>query len=70
MGNLIILAALIGVDIYLFRKGSLLQPFMGVDYLSHFGGYAAGIGCGSIIRWKRRQHAEKDGKEETIKIGQ
>ena len=60
VNNVVVLAALIIIDIACMRKGTMTSPYLATDYLSHLGGYAAGITCGSIVRWKKRQRRERE----------
>ena len=41
--SLSILIALVALDIYGLKKGTVKQPFRGTDFLAHLGGYGAGI---------------------------
>ena len=68
VNTLAALVALIGLDIYGLRRGTLLKPDLGTDFLSHLGGWAAGIACGVIIRMRRKPDNKK--KEGNLQVEQ
>ena len=60
-----VLAVLIVFEIVGMRKGTLAQPYRGIDYWAHLGGYGSGIVAGALIlRGKNQERlaSRKDAK--------